>query len=176
MRVLVCGDRYWGKCTCDITPTHRPMDPRCPIYRRHADIIFWTLEGMLSEAIVNYDMEAKDGSCYPSDENPGPCSHDAHYPLVLIEGEADGADKISAVWAHTHIDVLLLPFPANWIGLGKRAGPIRNEQMFREGKPTHVLAFHSDLSKSRGTINSLRIAKRLNIPSYVVGLGGDWLV
>ena len=69
---------------------------------------------------------------------------------TIIEGEARGADKLSAEVAKgLHISVLL--FPADWTKYGKAAGVIRNQQMLDEGKPNLVLAFHDDIKKSKGT-------------------------
>lgn len=52
---------------------------------------------------------------------------------ILIEGEAPGADQLAANWALSR-GVPLQPFPANWAKHGRSAGPIRNEQMLREGR------------------------------------------
>ena len=54
---------------------------------------------------------------------------------VIISGMAAGADFLAAQWAQAH-NIELLQFPANWHKHGKAAGPIRNQQMIDEGKPT----------------------------------------
>lgn len=69
------------------------------------------------------------------------------------EGEARGADRLAAEAARrlgipSH---RILRFPAKWGKYGKAAGPIRNQQMLDEGKPTLVLAYHNDLENSKGT-------------------------
>jgi hypothetical protein len=59
---------------------------------------------------------------------------------VIIHGGARGADKLAGDWARasgTRCEV----FPAHWQLHGRRAGPIRNQQMIDEGKPDLVIAF-----------------------------------
>lgn len=50
-----------------------------------------------------------------------------------------------------------------------RAGPIRNKQMLLEERPDKVVAFHNDLSKSRGTADMLRQAEKRGIAFEVRG-------
>lgn len=86
-----------------------------------------------------------------------------HLIEVLMHGDADGADKLSAVVARQ----LGLPeekikaFPADWDTFHKAAGPIRNQQMLTEGRPTDVYAFHHDLSKSKGTRDMVMRARKV---------------
>jgi len=54
-------------------------------------------------------------------------------------------------------------FPADWEKYGRAAGPIRNKQMIMEGKPDLVVAFHNNISKSRGTKNMVTQARRHGI-------------
>lgn len=65
--------------------------------------------------------------------------------LVLIQGGAKGADEMARDWWQSHWGQAregeLLNFPADWDKHGKRAGPIRNAQMLKEGKPDLVVAF-----------------------------------
>lgn len=73
---------------------------------------------------------------------------------VLIEGCARGADQLAGLWADAR-GIRHLKFPADWHGLGRKAGPIRNEQMLREGKPNLVVAFPG----GRGTAHMSGIAR-----------------
>jgi len=52
-----------------------------------------------------------------------------------------------------------LQYPADWEKLGRAAGPIRNEQMLREGKPDLVVAFPG----ARGTAHMVRIAREAGV-------------
>ncbi len=58
-------------------------------------------------------------------------------------------------------------YPAKWNLYGKGAGHIRNKEMIDKGKPDKVVAFHSDISKSKGTRNMINQAKKLGIPTEI---------
>ncbi len=95
---------------------------------------------------------------------------------VLIHGDAYGADKISGKIVESYppdpdtdeAEVQVLKFPANWTKLGRAAGPVRNRQMLREGKPDFVLAFHKNLNESRGTKDMVAVARKAGIPVKIV--------
>ncbi len=70
----------------------------------------------------------------------------------IIEGEARGADRLSADWAVRN-NIPVRRFPALWDVHGRAAGPIRNQQMLDEGKPQMVVAFRGP--NSRGTQNMI---------------------
>lgn len=72
----------------------------------------------------------------------------------VIEGEAKGADKLSAAWAVTN-NIPVRKFPADWTRYGRGAGPVRNRQMLVEGQPNLVVAFSYDIANSRGTKNMM---------------------
>lgn len=90
------------------------------------------------------------------------------YPdLVIIEGEAKGADFLARVWAKHH-SIPYEAYPADWKTYGVGAGPIRNKEMLVKGKPNLVIAF---LSKgSKGTANMLKQAKEANVETIVVNI------
>ena len=69
---------------------------------------------------------------------------------ILIEGEARGADKLSRIHGEK-LGIKVLRYYADWRNLGLKAGVIRNTRMLEEGRPDFAVAFHHDLSKSRGT-------------------------
>lgn len=66
--------------------------------------------------------------------------HEKRGISAVIHGAARGADSLGGEWARAR-DVAELPFPADWSGLGRKAGPIRNQQMLDEGKPDGAVAF-----------------------------------
>lgn len=90
-----------------------------------------------------------------------------YQPTVVIEGQASGADLMSRVEAEKR-GITVLPFPADWARYGRAAGPIRNRQMLEEGKPELVVAFHSNISASKGTANMVRQAERAGIKVVVI--------
>ena len=59
---------------------------------------------------------------------------------LIIEGGARGADTLAREWAVSR-NVPFRTFHANWALYGRRAGPIRNQQMLDEAKPDVVIAF-----------------------------------
>lgn len=81
--------------------------------------------------------------------------------LRIMHGDARGADRLAARIA----DDLGIPckaFPADWTTHGKKAGPIRNQQMLdylkmcrRKGHSVQVLAFPG----GRGTAHMIEIAE-----------------
>lgn len=107
--------------------------------------------------------------------------------FILIEGEADGADTIAAViFDHViksmfhavpdgrfNVDVLRFPIaPSEWQTLGADAGPLRNQRMFDEGRPTRCLAFgrlmRPDGTRESGTGNMVKICNQGGIVVTVV--------
>lgn len=78
---------------------------------------------------------------------------------TVIQGGAAGADRLARIWATSrnhHVD----EFPADWAAHGKAAGPIRNQRMIDEARPTLVLAF----AGGRGTADMVRRARASGIP------------
>lgn len=87
-----------------------------------------------------------------------------HRPDLVIEGGAPGADRI----AHEEALALGIPvrqFRADWKRYGRAAGPIRNERMLHEGKPTAVAAFV--LPSSKGSWHMIEIAETAGIEVVV---------
>lgn len=88
-------------------------------------------------------------------------------PTLVIEGECRGAD-ILARKAAKELGIPVDPCPAEWNLYGIAAGPIRNKKMIDQ-QPDLVLAFHSDITESRGTANTLCLAEDAGIEYAVVG-------
>jgi len=80
--------------------------------------------------------------------------HAMHRFTLLIHGAASGADTLAGAWA-IHRGIEVQEFPADWRKLGKRAGPLRNIQMLKEGNPCLVVAFPG----GRGTAHMVKIAQ-----------------
>ena len=85
---------------------------------------------------------------------------------TVIEGEARGADSIAREEAE-QMGFEVLKFPADWSTYGRAAGPIRNRQMLDQS-PELVLAFHGNISASRGTKDTLNEAERRGIETMLV--------
>jgi len=84
----------------------------------------------------------------------------------IIEGGARGADTLAGEWA-TSAGIPLEVFPANWEAHGKAAGPIRNQQMLDEGGPGLVIAFHTNIRESKGTLDMITRANKAKIPVII---------
>lgn len=87
-------------------------------------------------------------------------------PDVVIEGEARGADLMASDAAE-YFGIPVVRFPADWEKYGRAAGPIRNTQMLKEGKPDIVVAFHNNIKDSKGTLNMVNQARKQNIKVIV---------
>jgi hypothetical protein len=83
--------------------------------------------------------------------------------ITIIHGDATGADRMGGNWAVKNYARLEV-FPANWEKYRRAAGPIRNQKMLDEGQPDLVVSFHPDLSKSKGTADMVKRAKKAGIP------------
>jgi hypothetical protein len=81
---------------------------------------------------------------------------------IVIHGGAKGADTLGGFVAEK-LGFKVLVFPANWKRYGKAAGPIRNQVMIDEGMPELVLAFHENLSESKGTKDMVNRARGVGI-------------
>lgn len=83
----------------------------------------------------------------------------------VIQGGARGADRLSKDWAVQN-NVHSKEFRADWNVYGRRAGPIRNAKMLREGKPDLVVAFWD--GQSPGTRHMISIAREAGVKVIVV--------
>lgn len=80
------------------------------------------------------------------------------YDVTIIAGGAPGADSLAASWAAVEW-TRYQEFPARWDKHGKKAGPIRNQQMIDEGAPDLVIAFPGGV----GTADMVKRAKKAGI-------------
>lgn len=86
--------------------------------------------------------------------------------MVIIEGEAKGADFLARVWAkwkdsqcREEGTITSEPYLADWKKYGYKAGSIRNQQMLDEGKPDIVVAFPG----GGGTADMIKRAKKAGV-------------
>ena len=88
-------------------------------------------------------------------------------PSIIIEGEAQGADIMGKKAGLMNM-LVVEEYPANWVKFHKAAGPIRNAQMLKEGKPDLVVAFNNDIENSKGTADMLQKAEKAGIPYALI--------
>lgn len=80
--------------------------------------------------------------------------------VVLIVGDANGADMMARKWAKLSRRVVAIHhYAADWRNHGPAAGPMRNQRMLDEGKPDLVVAF----SGGRGTADMVRRARAAGV-------------
>ena len=76
----------------------------------------------------------------------------------VISGGARGADTMAEDWAKAR-GIECVVFHADWAKYGRAAGPIHNQQMLDEGRPTLVVAFPD----GRGTADMVRRARSAGV-------------
>ena len=77
---------------------------------------------------------------------------------LIISGGARGADTMAEWWAKAE-GVPCNVYHADWTGLGRKAGPIRNQRMLDEAKPDLVVAFPG----GRGTADMVRRGRQAGV-------------
>ena len=82
---------------------------------------------------------------------------------IIIEGDARGADKMAGSLAQQR-GLQIEVYPAQWEMYGRRAGPLRNQQMLDEGKPDEVVYCHDNLEYSKGTKDMVTRARKSGLP------------
>lgn len=90
------------------------------------------------------------------------------YPIdtIIIEGEASGVDTLCKEVAR-ELKMTVISVPSNWNKYGKAAGPIRNKEML-DMNSSEVIAFHNNISESRGTKNCITQARQRGIRVLVL--------
>lgn len=80
---------------------------------------------------------------------------------VVIEGSAQGADRMAGFWARKH-RIINIKFHAEWKKHGKQAGRIRNQEMLAVGGPALVVAFPG----GKGTAHMVSIAREARVQIF----------
>lgn len=86
---------------------------------------------------------------------------------IIVEGGCDGVDTMARNLA-LNMGFEVVTFWAAWKKYGLSAGPTRNIKMLNTG-PSLVIAFHDDLSKSKGTKHIVGEARKRGIETEVIG-------
>ncbi len=86
--------------------------------------------------------------------------------LVIVHGAAGGVDAAFGAAAEAE-GVAVEPHRAEWVRLGERAGPSRNQRMIEAGAD-FCRAFHRFVANSRGTKDCARRAIAAGIPTYLI--------
>jgi len=83
-------------------------------------------------------------------------------PVEVVSGGASGVDSVAKQYAD-YEGIPFKLFAADWDGLGRKAGPIRNQQMAEYGDC--LIAVWD--GKSRGTYNMISQMRLLNKPVHI---------
>jgi hypothetical protein len=86
--------------------------------------------------------------------------------LVVVHGGASGVDGAFAEACDLR-DATHEPHVADWQKHGKKAGPLRNQEMIDAGAD-FVIAVHRSLAWSRGTRDCIERALATGIPVYLI--------
>ena len=91
---------------------------------------------------------------------------------ILVHGACRGADNTCAAIAEV-LGFIVRPYPADWQRYGRGAGPIRNQQMIdvenKVDEPIDLcLAFHNNISGSRGTADMIKRAMKAGVAVRLV--------
>lgn len=89
-------------------------------------------------------------------------------PIVIVQGEARGADSLAKRYAQSH-SISSLEFPADWKSHGKRAGYLRNKEMvdfIKQFPHRGIVCFWDD--SSRGTYQNFGLAEEARIDLIIV--------
>ena len=88
-------------------------------------------------------------------------------PTLVIEGGADGADRLARYEAELR-GIPVLTLRADWRRYGRAGGPIWNQRMLDQERPDLVVACHGDLAHSRSTAYIVRRARKVGIPVELI--------
>lgn len=93
-----------------------------------------------------------------------------NFNLIIINGDCDGADKLSTLVANElKLKTILYPvFSNDWKELGKKAGSLRNQKMINNNPDIKIgLIFHENLENSKGTKDMIKRLEKENIRYYI---------
>lgn len=84
------------------------------------------------------------------------CTYDGK--ISFSHGGCRGVDAIVDMVCD-ELNIYCVVYPAEWDKYGRKAGILRNKEMFDIEKPDLVIAFHEDLfGRSRGTLHMVQYA------------------
>lgn len=93
---------------------------------------------------------------------------------VVIHGDCRGADRIAQGWAQAR-GIPDEAYPVAWHLLGKAAGPLRNQRMVDEGRPTYAIAVHDAFARGTGTWDAMSRTINVTVRAWLLYHDGNSL-
>lgn len=91
----------------------------------------------------------------------------------IVDGMCPYGPDFYALWWAEERGIPVIPYPAEWLRYGKRAGPLRNEQMARDSGADACLVVWD--GESRGSANMVEMAEKYGVYCLCVGpLMDNW--
>lgn len=90
---------------------------------------------------------------------------------VLINGGCKGVDQLSTDVAK-ELNFTVKEYLADW-SEGKKAGPLRNQDMLDLEDPDIVIAFHENIEESKGTLDMCKKARKAKVPIILIERGDN---
>lgn len=81
----------------------------------------------------------------------------------VVSGTARGVDRLGEEFAK-EVGIPIMCMPADWDGLGKRAGYVRNAEMAEYADAAIILIYNN----SKGSTHMLNLANKKGIPVHLV--------
>jgi hypothetical protein len=91
---------------------------------------------------------------------------EAGIDAIIEGGHWNGADLYAREWAKAN-GMEPETYKADW-GVGDAAGPIRNAEMVREGRPDLCLGFPTPGEKNKGTRGCMRLARAAGVETIEI--------
>ena len=119
----------------------------------------WVPVDIIVRGMVSYDERRGDGN------------------IVLVHGAANGADTLAARAGERIVgNDRVRAYPADWDAFGRKAGPLRNEQMLKEEPTVDIVwAFLNGDNTTTGTKDMINRSIALGKTVYVVRRYGPML-
>lgn len=92
---------------------------------------------------------------------------------MVISGGASGVDYLAERWCkYNKIPIII--YKPDWDKYGKSAGPIRNQYIIENSDG--VIAIPHPTKESKGTNNSIKIAKEKDKPLFIYNVNNDFIL
>jgi hypothetical protein len=126
---------------------------------------------LLKQSVLDiiFEIGSETGICYLNKSDKNTFILAEKNRIKFISGTARGADSLGEKFAN-ECGYKVVRFPADWDGLGKRAGYVRNAEMAKYASEEDnfgvLIAFWD--GKSKGTKHMIDLAKKYGLEVHIV--------